>query len=214
MEKKRDCAFLFADGQMKKTFDGFLNRDGCFRRLDTREFTFDAVVAATGDPGVYTQGHELIEVYRRTHLHAILVLDHDWHGAPRVETIQTNLRKKLIDKGWRAEDVEIIVIKPELEIWLWQDAPFIAEILRFNHPPHESLRKWLEAQGHWAADHAKPARPKEAFDAICRITKRPRSADTYAKIAQRISVRRCQDPAFCLLRDTLQRWFPPEGGQS
>ena len=123
------------------------------------------------------------------------------------------MKEKLVEKGWSAEDVEIIVIEPELEVWLWQDAPYMAKILRFDHKPHPSLRQWLEKRGHWHSSDSKPARPKEAFEAVQRASRTPISGATCSEIAQQISTGKCTDPAFCLLRETLQRWFPQDGGQ-
>lgn len=47
------------------------------------------------------------------------------------------------------------------------------------------------------------------FTLLCRASHTPRSSAIYQKIAQLVSVRNCVDPAFCLLRETLQRWFSP-----
>jgi|SRR5450755_1343688 hypothetical protein len=211
---KHDCIFLLADGHMEQTFKGFLSRNDYHRKLDTRPFTFDIIVdRQNADSGVYVRGHEFLRQYHRTHQHAIAVLDQMWEGAPATEAIQATMKNNLTRNGWQAETVEIIVIQPELEVWLWQDAPYMAEILRFNHQPHDSLKQWLEAQGHWHPTDSKPARPKEAFEAIQRASKRPFSGATCSMIAQKISIKKCQDTAFFLLRDTLQRWFPAHGGQ-
>src|SRR5260370_1427505 len=211
---KSDCAFLYTDGQMEQAFKGFLEKEKFHLNLGTRPFTYDIIVDTQyHDPGVYKRGHELLQrLYGECH-YAIAVLDNEWEGSPGPEVIQRDMKEKLVRNGWRKEDVEIIVVAPELEAWLWQDAPYMAEILRFNHQPYPSLRHWLEAQGFWQPTDSKPARPKEAFEAIKKVTKRPFSGATYHTIAQKISIRRCQDTAFCLLRDTLQRWFPVDGGQ-
>jgi hypothetical protein len=119
------------------------------------------------------------------------------------------MKSKLLGRGWAEGSVEVIVIEPELEVWLWQDSPHIARAFKnFDYSPHSSLRKWLEARGFWEPTALKPARPKEAFELLCRTSRTPRSSAIYQKIAQQVSVRTCMDPAFCLLRETLQRWFP------
>jgi len=205
-----DCVFLLADKQMEYTFKGFLDRDNFHQRLGTRPFTRDIKVDYAGnDPGVYTRGHEILRSYSRTHQHAVVALDRDWRGAPSAIDIQSWIKQNLVQHGWRAMDVEVVVIEPELEIWLWQDAPYIAEAFnKFDHKPFASLRQWLEAQKLWQSTELKPARPKEAFELVARRAKLPLSSAIYQKIAQQISARRCVDPAFCLLRETLQRWFP------
>ena len=209
-----DCAFLLADIQMEQTFKGFFGKEKFHLSLKTRPFTYKIIRDSQGkDPGVYKKGHELLQPLYGECQHAIAVLDNEWEGSPGPEVIQRNMKKKLVQNGWREENVEIIVIEPELEVWLWQDAPYMADVLHFNHQPHDSLRQWLEARGFWHSADSKPARPKEAFEAIQRATKRPFSGATCGTIAQKISIRRCEDTAFCLLRDTLQRWFPDGGGQ-
>src|SRR5437667_10731422 len=111
---KQDCIFLLADGQMEQTFIGFLRKDDCHRRLDTRPFTFDIIVdRQNADSGVYMRGHEFLRQYHRTHQHAIAVLDQKWEGAPTAEAIQATMKNNLTSNGWQAEAVEIIVIQPE-----------------------------------------------------------------------------------------------------
>ena len=130
------------------------------------------------------------------------------------EVIQRSVKSKLTGKGWAKENIEVIVIEPELEVWLWQDSPHIARAFKnFDYSPHSSLRKWLEARGHWEPTSLKPARPKEAFELVGRTTCTPRSSAIYQEIASRVSVRGCVDPSFQLLWNTLQRWFPQNGDQ-
>src|SRR5207248_1007493 len=141
---------LFADGQMEQTFKGFLERESFHLSLGTRPFTYDNIVdRQNNDPGVYKRGHELLHRFYGECHHAIAVLDNEWEGSPGPEIIQRHMKENLARKGWRKEDVEIIVIVPELEIWLWQDSPHVAAAFRFDHPLQPSLKKWLEVRGHW-----------------------------------------------------------------
>jgi hypothetical protein len=54
----------------------------------------------------------------------------------------------------------------------------------------------------------KPDRPKEELDALVPVHRQPRSSALYEKVTARISLRRCNDPAFSRLRATLEAWFP------
>lgn len=210
---EKDCIFLLADKQMEYTFKGFLERNDFHMRLGTRPFTFEIAVDYQGnDPGVYNKGHELLRPYCNTHEHAVVVLDQAWQGAPSAQRIKMKIRRNLTQNGWRAENVEVIVIEPELETWIWQDSPHIARAFTYDHQPHPSIRAWLEHEGLWRATDAKPARPKEAFEQLARKAGLPLSSAIYHKIAGRVSVHGCIDPAFCLLRETLQSWFPNDGG--
>ncbi len=66
----------------------------------------------------------------------------------------------------------------------------------------------LQTRGFSFDVHGKPARPKEAMEALVRCCNLPRSASLYEKITSRISLRRCADPAFLRLRAVLRTWFP------
>ncbi len=190
---KTDCVFLLADKQMKETFDGFLGRDKFHLSLGTRLFTYEmyAPDRRFGDSGIFEKGHDFLERYRATCHHAIVALDHQWEGAPAPEIIQQTVKSKLVGKGWTEDSVEVIVIEPELEVWLWQDSPHIARAFKdFNYSPYSSLRKWLEVRGFWEPASLKPAQPKDAFELLCRISRTPRSSAIYQKIAQQVSVRK------------------------
>jgi hypothetical protein len=211
-DEKKDCIFLLADKMMESTFKGFLGRNNFHLNLGTGPFTAEIIVDRQGrDSGVYKRAHEFLRGYHSTHGHAVAVLDNAWEGSPGASIIEATIKDNLMRNGWREENVEVIVIEPELEIWLWQDSPSIAGALRFDHSPYPTLKKWLEAKGFWQDDALKPARPKEAFEHIARKSGFPISGATYARMVQQLSVRRCTDPAFCQLRATLQCWFPQNG---
>lgn len=209
---EKDCIFLLADKNMEYTFKGFLERTDFDQRLKTRPFTFEIIVDYKGnDPGVYNYSHELLRPFCRTHQYAVVALDLDWRGAPSTVNIQAKIKNDLTRNGWRVDNIEIIVIEPEVDVWLW--TPTIAQALQLDLDLFISSKKRIEDRGLWQPTALKPARPKEAFDLLCWNIKRPRSSALYSRITKTISVSRCSDPAFCLLRDTLQRWFPNDGGQ-
>lgn len=209
----RDCVFLLADGTMEAMFQGFFSRDGCYHSLGTRSFSFDSredIVSGTNDPRTYTQAHELLRTHQRTHLHAVIVLDREWSGSPGVEQIRLDIRRNMITSGWDADAFEVVVIDPELENWIWQESPHLVNA--FEYEGLQPLRHWLRDQDPpmWIDGEAKPARPKEAVEAVLRMTRVPRSAAIYRQITERVSIRRCADPAFAVLCQCLRRWFPRE----
>jgi hypothetical protein len=65
----------------------------------------------------------------------------------------------------------------------------------------------LLAEGFELDAAGKPARPKEAFEAMVRVHRQARSSALYEKVAAKISLKRCHDAAFVRLRTQLQRWF-------
>jgi hypothetical protein len=76
---------------------------------------------------------------------------------------------------------------------------------RGRKPP---LRQWLTAQGYLQEKEVKPQRPKEAMEKALRLAGKKRSSAIYARLARKVSLSRCVDPAFVKLRETLQSWFP------
>lgn len=208
----KDCFFLVADKQMEGAFGGFLNRPDFHQRLRTSSFTFEITADYAGnDAGIYHRAHEILRVVRSEFQHAIVVLDHAFEGSRSAASIQTKIRKDLTRNGWHENEVEVIVIEPELEIWLW--TPTIAQALLLDPGSFTSLRKKMEDRGLWEPATPKPLRPKEAFTLLCRDFRMPQSSALCSRITKTVSVSRCIDPAFCQLRETLQRWFPADGGE-
>jgi phenylpyruvate tautomerase PptA (4-oxalocrotonate tautomerase family) len=215
---KRPCVILVADNNMAATFRGYFARDQWHRSLGCAPFDFnpdlgkDLLVDEGGnDPGVYNRSHELLRPYLKSHQHALVALDCEWEGSPGQKTIIEHITDQLVASGWKKDAVKVIAIEPELENWLWQNNPLVAEALRYRSQP--DLRSLLEQQGFWPADVAKPPRPKETAEWVLRQTRRPRSSAIYEELAGRISVKGCTDTAFLELNDTLRAWFPAEGAE-
>jgi len=215
MINKRPCVILVADSNMAAAFRGYFQRDGWHRSLGCAPFEIDTGVGADlivdeggNDPGVYTKGHELLRPYQASHRHALVVLDCEWEGSPGKATIEAHITERLVGSGWPAESIKVIAIDPELENWLWQDKPQVAEALRYmGQPP---LRQLLADKGWWPQGAAKPPRPKEAAEWVLRQTRQPRSSSIYLKLAAHISIKGCTDAAFIELHGALQAWFPQE----
>ena len=210
----RDCVFLVADGTMATVFGSFLTRHdyhdrlGC-RALNDFEAARDILVHPRRDPGVYADAHEFLRDYRRLYQRAVLALDAAWEGSPGVENIEQNISEQMRRTGWEAEAFAVIVIDPELENWIWQRKPYVAEVLRYRGDP--PLWDWLDRSGHWPKEQPKPADPKGTVEHVLQYTRTPRSAALYRKIIARASVVGCADLSFKKLRQALGRWFPAEG---
>jgi len=216
----RDCIFLVADSQMEATFRGFLSRADVFQELGTGQFEFDPaqdIIRATGgnDPGVYVRGHLLLDSYKASHRYAVIVLDNQWDGSPGVTQIEKGIANNMLANGWGVDQFVVIVIDPELETWVLQDAPQILTLFRLNLNSYSSPKPWLVDQRLWDNALPKPTDPKTALQQLLRQStaqRVPPSAANYQKITSRVSVQHCIDPAFCKLRSTLQTWFPPNVG--
>lgn len=195
---------------MEAVFRGFLGREKCHHSLRCSAFDFDPrhdAIRGISDPNTYRQAHVLLHPYQKTHKHAVVVLDHDWDGAPRVEKIREDISRRLTVNGWSADRFEVVVIYPELEAWLWQESHHVDAAFRYVGGS-VSIRQWLRDRGMWADGAEKPARPKEAVAAVLKSTRVPQSAAVYRQIVEKVSVNRCTDPSFALLCEALRRWFP------
>ncbi len=79
---------------------------------------------------------------------------------------------------------------------------------------HPQLREWLVDKGWVHPPDLKPGRPKEAFDSALREAGVPRSSSLYQQIAERVSLRGCEDRSFQRLCSILREWFPAEPGSA
>ena len=211
---KRDCVFLLADKNMKGAFEGFFSRENFHLSLNCGPFDFDvvkdiAVASGDNDPGLYTQGHELLRPFQVTHHRALVVLDAEWDGSPGAERIKADLSGKIKSTGWGSETFRVIVIDPELENWIWQKNDHVAKGL--GCPSCQEMMGDATVQAGWPEAEAKPPRPKELLEDILRRRRIPRSSAIYKNITSRVSVKGCTDSAFEELLAALREWFPAEG---
>jgi hypothetical protein len=216
----RDCVFILADGTMRAMFEGFLDRAHFSRRLKVGEFQLEAttdLIVAVGsrtdtsgfDSGLYSNARVWLDPLLGHYRHAIVVLDNDWDGSPGVVAIREKIRKDLVESGWHQDQIEVIVIDPELESWVWQDSVHVERAFRYRRD-EISLRMRLQRDGWWDDGQPKPTRPKEAFESLKRELRLRPAAVVFNEIASSITVANCTDPAFQQLCTTLRRWFPTD----
>jgi len=210
---KRPCLFLVADGTMEQVLIKFLSRGHLEGRLGCRTFDFDPrqdvkvdVRNGNTDGGIHRRAHELLRLFQRSHQNAVVMLDQKFGGQLPAAVIREEIRHNLLHNGWSAECVEVVVIDPELEVWLWQRRnPHIARAFRYNGAI--SLEEFLEAEGFWPSAAMKPAQPKDAAHLLLRRYRAGVPVVVYRLTIEHISVSGCQDPAFSRLVGALRRWF-------
>jgi hypothetical protein len=202
---------------MAQILSRFLSRGYLQDRVGCRTFGFDfqqdvVVDVRNGntDGGIHRRAHALLRPYLPSHQNAVVMLDQHFGGRLPAAVVRGEILNNLLRNGWSTECVEVVVIDPELEVWLWQRGnPHIARAFRYNESV--SLEVFLEAAGFWPATALKPARPKDAARLLIRQCNAGVPMVVYSRIVENISVRGCQDPAFNLLASALRRWFPVEG---
>jgi hypothetical protein len=202
-----DLILLVADGTMKAALSGVLNR---VRALRTRQVVFEVLVHPQKDPGVLHRAHDALRPLAGKFAHAVALFDREGCGreAKERQTLEADVEQRLARNGW-ADRARAVVIDPELESWVWSKSPEVDNALGWaGHVP--ALRPWLTENGWLQKSEAEPAHPKEAMEAALRVVRRPRSSAIFRELAERVSFRRCSDPAFHKLISALQQWFPPD----
>ena len=201
---KDDLVVVVADGGIEQAIRGMLARPQALRIRPLNGVVFPNLKEL--DAGTYTRGHELAELYKDTHQHALIVFDLDWEGRP---SSNPSKLEDAVEKSLAAEwgpRGRCVVIDPELEVWVWSDSPHVAMSLGWEGMPE--LKQWLGSKGLWNAADPKPADPKEAYLAAIKAKRVQKSNANFRALAEKVSLSRCQDRSFQRLGDILRGWFP------
>jgi hypothetical protein len=161
------------------------------------------------DPGCYLDGHNFLRVYATHAKHALVMLDHEGSGREEVNpnSLTRDLEKRLAANGW-GERAFAIIIKPELESWIWGKNPEELHGPLGWRDRKTGIMEWLKRKNVWAKESNKPKRPKEALEEVLRKVGYKRSSSIYRKVAESVTLRGCKNPAFNKLKNKLRRWFP------
>jgi len=201
---KDDLVVVVADGGIEQAIRGMLARPQALRIRPLNGVVFPNLKEL--DAGTYTRGHELAELYKDTHQHALIVFDLDWEGRP---SSNPSKLEDAVEKSLAAEwgpRGRCVVIDPELEVWVWSDSPHVAMSLGWEGMPE--LKQWLGSKGLWNAADPKPADPKEAYLAAIKAKRVQKSNANFRALAETVSLHRCKDRSFQRLGDILRGWFP------
>ena len=204
--RQRDLHVLAADADMMQAMKGMLDRP---RNLNIRQIDYTIDRHVDRDAGCRTAAVAHLGSLLNSHQHAIVIFDKDGCGRESAgrEDIQKDVELDLYRSGWDNR-AKAIVIEPELETWVWRASPHVADALGW--PSYTELRSWLADRGHWPSEAAKPPDPKGAMRAALREKRQRSSAALFGALAEKVSLRRCQCPAFTELLETLGGWFPSE----
>jgi hypothetical protein len=212
----RDLLFLVADTNMEYALRGFFERERPHLSIGCGPIVFDpapnrdiVVAAGDNDSGLYKRAGDWLREAASHYRHVVIMIDAEWDGSPGAEAIRRKLSEELAVAGWPEDAGLALVLEPEVDIWLWADSPHVATAMRW--PSSDALRAALEREGWLEVGAIKPKRPKEAAEWALRQQRQPRSSALYRKIASRVSLNRCTDPALRQLVEALRSWFPSEG---
>ncbi len=197
---------LVADKNAQFALQGVMERP---EALGIRRIDFEFRVHVGRDGGARRTGPEILALEHQRFSHALLVLDFEGCGTDLLTG--SDLEKQLdcrLRPRW-ADRAKSVVIEPELDAWMWGSDNgsdnAIEETIGWRSD--KSIRQWLRDNSFAFHENQKPCRPKEAMEAVLRELQTPRSSALYRRIAGKISLRRCTDPAYQRLRQQLIKWF-------
>lgn len=211
-----DLVVLVADADAREGIRTLLEK----RRSDLgiRPVAVEILRHPERDPGVFWDAQEFLRSYLSKASYAMVLLD--WEGSGQEhrkspEEVEKDLEARLRRNGWVTETGKdravAIVIKPELEAWIWCDLPHISDVLNI---PLQEIKSVLEEEKDQINEQRKPKRPKETFQEVLKRADRPRSARIYGEIAYSEKLKRgarfrSGERSFDKFLTTLRTWFPP-----
>jgi hypothetical protein len=205
-----DLVVVVPDKDTEQAFKGLLQRH---QSLGIRPVRYDVIVHPNKDPGCYKSGDQLAAAFRHEAMHALVVFDLAWEGAPSLDpTVLEHEVEARLQPLW-ADRARCVVIDPELEAWVWSDSPHVENVLGWRGRA-PSLRAWLQQEGLWPEGQPKPPDPERAFRRAVRVVSLPPSASLFRQLAETVGLRRCNDPSFGKVAGILQGWFRQEDADS
>ena len=204
-QERKDLVVLVADGHQEQTVATLLidrHHSLGIRRV-TIDIDSDIFPHPEHDPGVFHEAGDFLSAFAQQYQHALVLIDAEWGGLS-VEQIEEKIQGDLNKKDWEGRSA-VIVINPELEIWVWAQSPHVPRLLGMDW---EGIKNLGHQMGYWQKDETKPSRPKELLEVVLHRTRKPRSSALYRQLAGTVGLSRCQDSSFLRFREILQEWFP------
>lgn len=175
--------------------------------LRIREISYDLWRHNNRDSGCFTESPQILRDSQDNYEKALIIFDRHGCGRDQLSAydIETELKEKIVRNGWNEGNIEVVVIDPEIESWIWVHSNRMAEFIGWED--FASLKSALQRQGYWGEEENKPQDPKAALEHALREKQRPHSASLYRKIAETVTLQGCEDKSFNKFLDTLRRWF-------
>lgn len=205
-----DLIIVVAGKDDRESLDGLLSSRR--KSLGIRDIRYEILVHVRRDSGCFREAPALLQPFQRRASRALVVFDHEGSGqeACPAEEVASDLRDRLRLSGW-GDRAEVLTIRPELEVWVWSNSPNVDAVLGWKgrRPP---LREWLRNHGLWPRGHLKPPDPRKSLLEALREAQMQRSSALYRRLAEKVSLERCQDEGFKRFKEILRSWFPEQEG--
>lgn len=195
----KDLIVLVADGQMKAATEKLLSRE---HSLGITKPIFEIFVHPERDAGVFCRCQDFLRPFQQFYRFALIMFDRDGCGSQEsAKIIHETTKKRLDESGWKTRN-QVVVLDPELEIWVWADSPNVAKALGLSE---NELQKILVE--HQRDANLKPKDPKVVMEKALRKSRLPRSSAIYANLASTVTLKNCKDKSFNDFRSALVKWF-------
>lgn len=160
----------------------------------------------------------LIKPFLRSCTHFLVVRDlhgSGWEGQGS-EALQAKIRCDLLKNGCPESRTKVIIVEPEIEIWLRIGSTHMKQLVRQRARANgaevdtlfdQVVQDKINAFGGFN-NSGKPNDPKTVFEEVLKHFRIIRSNVLYEELAKKESMRRCQVSSFLDLVATLQTWFP------
>jgi hypothetical protein len=198
-----DLLVLTADRSMKAAVQGALLRP---HAIGIRHIQFNVDQSTRGDGWCRAHGVSHLAGFANRFNHAILMFDLDGCGSADDRTTLEGILKRQLSNRW-GNRAAAIVIDPELDIWAWGGMFHLASAVNWKVEKSGNLNQWLIERKLIVPGQPKPLRPKEVLDAVLHEAHTPRSSSLFEMLAEKVSLGKCEDPAFFKFRTALQHWF-------
>ncbi len=188
-----DVVILVADSHAEVFVDVLLKEKR--EAIGVGPIRYEVIVHYESDPGVFKNPYELLRAYQGRARKVLVMLDEEWSGSPGKGEIEKRIKELILrNTTWGAEDIEVVVLSPEIEVWAWYDTWRLTWALGVDRRIVEDCRKEYGVR-----EDGKPVRPKEALECISNNGGPPYGGGMLRLIAQRVSRRvakACRDEGF------------------
>ena len=128
-QEPRELVVVTADNQQKRTVATLLLER--WRALGIRQLAINAdsdIYSLQNDPGVFHRAGGFLAVFARQYEYALVLIDAEWEGGPAsAEKIEAKIQNDLNSNGRKGRSA-VVVIDPELEIWVWSTSPHVPRL--------------------------------------------------------------------------------------
>ena len=165
-QERKDLVVLVADGHQEQTVATLTERPqslGIHRYLLA---SFPILIAIRE----YSMKLEsFLSIFARQYQHALVLIDAEWGSPFKCRGDRSDLKRN----GWEGRSA-VVVIDPELEIWVWSNRCLVSSNKRFDQT------------GYWQEGETKPSRPKELLEEVLRSTGN-HSAALFRQLAEKVA---------------------------